>query len=769
MFLRRNRALFVDTLRLKKLSGLREQINQGNLPEEIEITEYIDHDLLNVLDDLAGTGEQDFLTLLIHEVLRYANVQKAAARLGLEKRSLLELAAKHNLASDTHIDSWLVQVLISTFQLSYDLRLNSVDEMAFFLFLMQKPLAQELKSVNVLPDEVEALGMWLKNKSDIRRYKDEFYAKRALKPVSTVNRAFTSRYSPVLVQFQRDFTAETVKGDFTYSIAREGELNQVISYLEEGDASAVLLVGQPGVGRTTLVNSLATRMVVEDVPPILRDKRLVAFDFNRAFSLAPTVEVFKSRVQNVLEETASAGNIILVLDDFDQVLNIRREIASEVVNLIVSAMDRYHLRVIAVSTPEGYNQKIKTERGLASSFKLVEVKEPSDPVAVQILMDVLPAMELRYGVRVSFDALVRLVKLSHTFAFEKVLPDKGIDLLEEVMVSARSRGLEFANEQLIEEVISAKVGVKVGAIDSRESELLVNLEEKLHQRLIGQTEAVQAVADAMRRSRAGLVSGKRPIATFLFFGPTGVGKTELSKALTAVYYGDEKLMIRLDMSEYQEETNLDRLIGKSVDGRFEGGYLTEAVRNRPYSLLLLDEIEKANPRVLDLFLQVLDEGSMTDGLGRKVDFTNTIIIATSNVGTREISELTTRGTPYEQIRKQVQPILAKYLRVEFLNRFDKVILFRPLVPLEVQKVAEIMMQKQAKTLEEKGITLTYTPQLLEELARKGYNPVYGARELRRVIQDEVENKIAKLIVAGNLDYGDRLHITSLEKIDVVRS
>lgn len=764
LFLRRNRTRFIDSLRIKQLSDLRASLNKGDLPKQIELSSFIDHDLLNVIDDLLRMDDHNFLPLLMHELYSFPKVMAAAKRLGLNQEMLQKISSTHSKMNNTHVDEWLVKVLKESFELAYELHTNSVDELAFFLFLLKEPLKQELKSVNVLPEEVASLGLWIQNKSDIARYKKLFKQKRALKPVSTVNRAFTSRFSPILVQFQRDYTAEVAQGDFSYSLAREEELEQMISYLVEGEDSAVILTGNPGVGRTTLVKSLAVRMVVEDVPKSLKDMRLVGFDFSRAFALSQNIEKFKERVQSVFEESAAAKNIILVLDDFEQILSGRRDVTEEVVGLIINALDRYKIRTIAVATTSGYERRVKPERSLSAKFKQVELKVPSESVSQQILMDVLPKLEDKFKVKVSFDALVRLIKLSGSFSFEKVMPDKGIDLLEEVMVEAQSRGINFADEQLIEEVVSAKVGVKVGAISTEESKLLVNLEEEINKRIVGQEEAVIAVADALRRSRAGLMSGKRPIASFLFFGPTGVGKTELAKALTKVYYGDEKLMLRLDMSEYQEAENLDRLLGKEVKGTFQGGYLTEAVRTKPYSLLLLDEIEKANAKVLDLFLQVLDEGSLTDGAGRKVDFSNTIIIATSNLGSKEIADYTAKGYDYQKLRTEIMPRLRNYLRIEFINRFDKVVLFKPLVPIEVQQIAALMLKELEEKLEEKGITFSYAPTLLAELAKKGYNPLYGARELRRVIQDDIENHIAKQIVGGTLSAGGEIHISSLANV-----
>ncbi|MFQ5493451.1 MAG: AAA family ATPase [Candidatus Dojkabacteria bacterium] len=767
-YLTRNRENFIDSLRLKDLNHLKRDIEDGHLPGSIELTDYFDHDLLNIIDDLLNEDVDRFMELLIKKVLRYPKVAKAVTRIGLSAEQLMGITVKFGAEKNAYLDTWIRKILVKTFQEAYRLDQNRVDELSMLLYILREPLAEYLLDREIGPKDIEALELWIKNRSDKERYIGLFKSRSALKPTNTVNRAFTSRYSPTLVEFSRDFTAEVARGDFTLSIARDVELADLIASVESSEASASLVIGAPGVGKTTLLKSLAVRMVVEDVPKLLQDMRLVGFDFNKAYALAANVDEFKTRVEQVLEETAAAKNIILVLDDFDQVVSLRKDVAGEVINLFINAIDRYKLRVIATSNLSGYARKIKPERSLVSLFHVIELKEPADEVSVQIVMDSLPRLEERYKVNVSFDAIVRLVKLSHNFAFERVLPDKAIDMLDEIMVEAQTEGREFVSEQNIEEYVSKRVGVKVGAIDDEESETLLNMEEELHKRLIGQDQAVSAVASALRRSRAGLVSGKRPIASFLFFGPTGVGKTELAKALTAVYYGDEKLMIRVDMSEYQEEENLKRLIGEEGDKGFEGGYLTEAIRAKPYSLILLDEIEKANPKVLDLFLQILDEGSVQDGMGRKVDFTNAIIIATSNAASKQIADMLSRGTEYTEVLKAVTPRLREFLRVEFLNRFDKVVMFKPLVPIEVEQVAGLMMEAQKKRLDEKGIKLTYTKKVLEQLADIGYSPVYGARELRRVMQEKIEDPIAKLIVGKRLKSGGGVRVVSLDKFSVVK-
>ncbi len=763
LYLGRNRKLYDDNIEISSLLDFQDRIKTKRKIKAIELEDYLSQSLLIMIDEAIESGDEHFLGFILEYLIKQPEIVPLLKRMGLKKGVIEQLSSRLALEPNTHIDNWFEGFLLGSLDIAMNLQQDQVDLVAAFIYLAANPLKNVLLNYDVQGPQVKALEGWVKTNNLKNKYQEEFSLKSPLKPKSTVNRSYTSSFSPTLYQFSRDFTAEVAKSDFILSIGREKELEKLIELVQQGDTSATLIVGAPGVGKTTFIKSFAVRMVSENVPDSLKDMRLVSFEFNRAFALSKDVDEFKGKVEKVLEEVATAGNIILLIEDFDQLVGVRAEFAAEIINLMIKAMETYQVRIIASTNPEGYIKSIRSRESLITLFSVMNLEEPSDDIAVQILLDELPKLEKKYKLRVEFDALPRVVHLSHQYDFERVLPDKALQLLEEACSSALHNNLSFVDEKQIEDIVSAKVGVNVGKVSAKESQLLLKLEDKIHQRLIGQVEAVKAVAAALRRARAGLTKQNRPIASFLFFGPTGVGKTELAKALASEYYGDEKLMIRLDMSEYQEAENLKRLIGEARGDEFVGGYLTEAVRNKPYSLILLDEVEKANIRVLDLFLQVLDEGHLTDGLGRKVSFANTIIIMTSNACSGQIADAISAGKKYLDVYRELQPQLRQVFRVEFLNRFDKVIMFKPLMPVEMLQVVNLLMNKVHDVLADKGIELKWQPQVLQEIIETGYDKVYGARELRRVIQDYVEDKIAQLIIDGRAKSGSIITINNLSE------
>ncbi len=749
-YLKRNKDILGFNLENKDLSKVANLANSV-----VEIDDYMSEQILAAIDKIYFTNASNFMGAFSEYLIsQYKVSQILEKRLGVDTKmlntKLYNLFSSQPHSFDLVYQNFFVNIFFDAVILQYP----KIDEVSILATMIKYYWGKALLELDVSELEVEALRNWIKNE----RMKSTYYAKwkvlSKLKPTGSINRAYTSKATPVLDTYGEDLTAKSARGKFDVSIGKELLMNEMIKVLIRQRGSSVALIGEPGVGKTQFLRYLATRMVVEDVPKTLQDNRLVVVNLNAMFTMAQSIEIFKQNLQALLEEVTYSRNIVLVLDDFEQILNIRSEGRLEVINVIINMVDKFNIKVIAASTIQDYSTHIKAIKPLAALFQIIRIDEPAKNLAMQIILDEAHDMESKYGITIQFDAVKRVIEYAPKIEFEKAMPLKGVHFLEEAVIEAKERGLGFVDNTIVDELITKKIGVKVGNISRDESEVLKNLETKMHDKVIGQDEAIRAVAAALRRSRSGMVSGRRPVASFLFFGPTGVGKTEVAKTIAETYYGDANLMIRLDMSEYHEEHNLARLIGYSDgSGNVVGGFLTEAVRTKPFSLILLDELEKANPKVLDIFLQILDDGRLTDGLGRQIDFTNTIIVATSNAASREIVDLIQAHKNYEEVVKETTPKLRDVYRVEFLNRFDKIIMFKPLLEHEVEEIAEIMLNGIRLRLKDKGMSIEWNEQTLKELAHKGYDSIYGARELRRVVQDEIEDKLASAIIDGKLVSG----------------
>jgi ATP-dependent Clp protease ATP-binding subunit ClpC len=623
-------------------------------------------------------------------------------------------------------------------------------------------------------------------------------------------------------EFGRNLTKLAQEGKLDPVVGRQKEIERTVQILGRRTKNNPVLIGEPGVGKTAIAEGLAQRIINQDVPEVLLNKQVISLDMGSVVAGTRFRGDFEERLKKIMEEVRTEGNIILVIDEIHTLVGAGgTEGGLDAANILKPALARGELQCIGATTLDEYRQHIERDAALERRFQPILVGEPSIEETIQILYGLRGAYEQHHKVHISDAAVVAAAELSDRYISDRFLPDKAIDLIDEAgsrvrlrnsrtstnkelkrelvgVTKAKEEAVRLQNfdkagklrdqeveiqgrlytedtqqndkapivdEEDIAQIVASWTGVPVNKLTESESELLLHLEDTLHKRLIGQEQAVTSVSRAIRRARVGLKSPNRPIASFIFSGPTGVGKTELAKALAAYFFGAEEAMIRLDMSEYMESHNVSKLIGSPPGyvGYDEGGQLTEAVRRKPYTVVLFDEIEKAHPDVFNMLLQLLDDGHLTDAKGRKVDFKNTLIILTSNVGSKVIEkggmslgfEFDNQAdASYHRIRNLVNEELKAYFRPEFLNRLDDIIVFTQLNKAEVKQIADIMLLDVASRLTERRIKLEVTESFKDRVVTEGYDPSYGARPLRRAIMRLLEDSLAEALLSGQIGEGD---------------
>tara|TARA_B100000768_G_scaffold107869_1_gene100124 strand:+ start:4945 stop:7455 length:2511 start_codon:yes stop_codon:yes gene_type:complete len=640
-----------------------------------------------------------------------------------------------------------------------------------------------------------------------------------------------STRTPTLEEFTTNITETAAEGKLDPVIGRQEEIERVIQILARRTKNNPVLIGEPGVGKTAVAEGLAQRIVQRDVPDLLEDKMVISLDIGLLLAGTKYRGEFEERLKRIMDEVQAANNIILVIDEVHTLIGAgAAEGAIDAANILKPALARGELQVIGATTIEEYRKYIERDAALERRFQPVRVDEPSVKDTIEILRGLRERYERHHNLRINDEALAAAAKMGAQYIADRFLPDKAIDLIDEAgsrvrlmnyrlpdaaleldqelrellkekdaavrlqnfeqAGELRDREMEIraqisaivqstkrqpksnkdravVGEEDVAQVVAAWTGIPVNKISKTESEKLLNMEDTLHERIIGQHQAVVSVSKAIRRARVGLRNPDRPIASFIFAGPTGVGKTELTKALASYFFGAEDSMVRLDMSEYMERHTVAKLIGSPPGyvGYSEGGQLTEAVRRKPYTVVLFDEIEKAHPDVFNLLLQILEDGRLTDSRGRTIDFKNTLIIMTSNVGAKVIEKGSSNGslgfdvaedtenTQYERISALVNEELKNYFRPEFLNRLDEIIIFSQLTKDDVGQIAEIMIKQLTDRVLEQGIRLQVTERVKERLTDEGFNPIYGARPLRRAVMRLLEDNLAGEFLSEELKPG----------------
>ncbi|MDO8559194.1 MAG: ATP-dependent Clp protease ATP-binding subunit [bacterium] len=611
-------------------------------------------------------------------------------------------------------------------------------------------------------EDIENLTWWQESFKNKVKESKKWWEYKNLMKIGTLAKEWTSGYTLTLDKYSIDWTDIAKKQGFPEIIGHKEEIEQVERALGRREYNNVLLVGEPGVGRKAVIQGLVERSAFGESLPGINYKRVVELDLPSLLAGNSDSERVESLLDAIFKEAISAGNVILIINEFHNYIAVKSGAGQmDISGIISSYLHLPEFQVVAITDFAGLHKNIEQNPSILNLFEKVEVQEISERDTLMVLENLIPILERRYKLFVSYPVLREIISLSKRFLSSLTFPKKAVDLLDETMIYVKKTTKEkIVLPKHVAKIIEDKTQIPVGEMGVKEKEILLNLENLIHQRIINQEQAVREVSSALRRARAEIQVRSAPMGNFLFLGPTGVGKTETSKALAEIYFGSESKMIRLDMSEFQDTKDIARLIGSPG----EEGLLTTKIRENPFSIILLDEIEKAHSNILNLFLQVLDEGSLTDGSGRKVDFKNSIIIATSNAGYQIILKALDEKTEWALVKEKLLDYIFEkaIFRPEFINRFDAVVVFSPLSKEHLLKISELMLQKIKKNLKEKGIEFLITPQLKEKIVELSYNITFGAREMKRVIQDKVEDALAQALLAGDLKRGNTVEVDPAE-------
>jgi len=768
-----NMGLFIE-LKIKRPDAVPGIADASASPENYNLADFLGFDTAKIILDAMNFCKKKRIsissTALFYSSVKLSkDINLICFRLGMNPKKLqsdlknyLEKAEKQNSSEDIFSDDFQ-KTIEGALKVAVSRGHEVVGEKEILTALAGQDefFKKTLIEFDLKAEDVDNLTLWLDSAEDVNERSKKFWTHENLLRKGSMGKGFSSGYTLTLDKFSTDWTKIVSKWKFREIIGHKKEVEEVEVILAKSSYANALIVGDAGTGRKSIIESLAQKCYLGTSLPQLNNKRVVELDTVLLAAQVSDFEKLEATLDQIFSEAASSESVILVINDLENFVGqkVQKAGSFDISGVLSKYLPLPNFQFIGITSYEGLHRDIEKESSFASFFEKVEVSEVSEAETINILQT--DALELEYArkILILYPSIREIVNLTARYMPSLPFPKKALDVLDEAVVYVQKLKEKVVLPHHIAEVISKKTDIPVGKMAVKEKEVLLNLENLIHNRIVNQEEAVSEISIAMRRARMGIASKTRPMGTFLFLGPTGVGKTETAKALAQIYFGSEKKMITLDMSEFQAVSDIPRLIGATSPVETQG-LLTTPVRETPFSLILLDEVEKAHPNILNLFLQVLDEGHITDGQGRKVVFSSAIIICTSNAGADMIFKQVEANQPLEKDKLLNDLFEKNIFRPEFVNRFDATVIFHPLTKDNLMKIAQLSLQGLQKSLKDQDIDFEITEPLKEKIVELSYKPEFGAREMRRVVQDKVENVVASALLSEKIKKGDKIEINS---------
>lgn len=775
-----NLDLFLE-LKIRRQKNVLDIAGAVSDPDSHNLAEFLDLQIVKIILDSINFCKKKRILVnsssLFYSILKLdKDVSLICLRLGFDVKKLqynlknyLEKISKQEIPSKEIFSEDFQNIIKYALEVSADRGHNTIRGREILVALARQDefFKKTLVEFDLKPEDIENLTLWLDSAESLMERNRKFWTYENLLKKGSLGKDFSSGYTITLDQYSIDWRKRVSMWKFIEIIGHKKEIDEAEVTLAKSNLTNVLLVGDPDADRKSIVQAIAHRCYLGTSLQELNNKRVVELDVVALVSQISDFEKLEFTLDQIFSEVVTSGNVILVVDNLDNFVGqkVQRAGSFDISGVLAKYLPLPRFQFIGLTSYGGLHKNIEENSAFASLFEKIEVSEVTEAETINILQSAALDLEYSHKVLILYPAIREIVNLTARYMPSLPFPKKALDVLDESVAYVQKLKEKIILPHHIAEIISKKTEIPVGKMEVKEKEVLLNLENLIHNRIVNQEEAVKGISVAMRRARMGIASKTRPMGTFLFLGPTGVGKTETAKAIAHIYFGSEKKMIRIDMSEFQAISDIPRLIGAVSPVEMQG-LLTTPVRETPFALVLLDEIEKAHPNILNLFLQVLDEGHITDGQGRKVAFTNTIIICTSNAGAEMIFKQVESGQSLNKDKLLDSLFEKNIFKPEWVNRFDATVIFHPLTKDNLMQIAQLSLQGLAKSLKEKDIDFIITEPLKEKIVELSYKPEFGAREMRRVVQDNVESAVAEALLSDKVKKGDKIEIRP-ENFEVV--